>query len=217
MAGRSTCGGRAAKGPGELTPSILPDRPNGFARVRKTAPHGERRPVNTTVTAALAIGALVVLAAALALRLSDRLGLPSLLLYLALGLALGEGGLGVDFENAALTPDLGGAALVVILAAGGLTTRWGSARGAIGPGLALSTVGVVVSVSVTAAAAAWLVGLPWGTAVLIAAVVSSTDAPPVFATLRRLPLPRRLTAALEVESGLNDAPVILLVLAVSEN
>jgi potassium/hydrogen antiporter len=173
--------------------------------------------VNTTVIVALAIGALVVLVAAVALRLADRLGLPSLLLYLALGLALGEGGLGVDFENAVLTQNLGVAALVVILAEGGLTTRWANARRAIGPGLALSTVGVAVSVSVTAAAAAWLLGLPWGTAVLIAAVVSSTDAAAVFATLRRLPLPRRMTAALEVESGLNDAPVILLVLAVSEH
>ena len=172
--------------------------------------------MNTTVIVALAIGALVVLVAAVALRLADRLGLPSLLLYLALGLALGEGGLGVDFENAVLTQNLGVAALVVILAEGGLTTRWANARRAIGPGLALSTVGVAVSVSVTASAAAWLLGLPWGTAVLIAAVVSSTDAAAVFATLRRLPLPRRVTAALEVESGLNDAPVILLVLAVSE-
>ena len=120
--------------------------------------------MNTAVIVALAIGALVVLVAAVALRLADRLGLPSLLLYLALGLALGEGGLGVDFENAVLTQNLGVAALVVILAEGGLTTRWANARRAIGPGLALSTVGVAVSVSVTASAAAWLLGLPWGTA-----------------------------------------------------
>jgi cell volume regulation protein A len=172
--------------------------------------------VNTTVILALAIGSLVVLVAAVALRLADRLGLPSLLLYLALGVALGESGLGVDFENAALTQNLGVAALVVILAEGGLTTRWADARRAIGPGVALSTIGVVVSVSITAAAAAWLLDLPWGLAVLLGAVVSSTDAAAVFATLRRLPLPRRMTAALEVESGLNDAPVILLVLAVSD-
>jgi potassium/hydrogen antiporter len=173
--------------------------------------------VNPHVTAALAVGSIVVLVAAVALRLADRLGLPSLLLYLALGLALGKGGLGVQFENAALTQNLGVAALVVILAEGGLTTRWANARRAIGPGVALSTVGVLVSVSVTAAAGAWLLDLSWGTAVLIGAVVSSTDAAAVFATLRRLPLPRRMTATLEVESGLNDAPVILLVLAVSEH
>jgi cell volume regulation protein A len=168
--------------------------------------------VNTTVTVALAIGAVVVLVAAVALRVADRVGLPSLLLYLALGVALGEIGFGVEFENVSLTQTLGVAALVVILAEGGLTTRWGDVRRAIGPGLALSTIGVAVSVVTTAAIAVWLLHLSWGLALLLGAVVSSTDAAAVFATLRRLPLPRRMAASLEVESGLNDAPVILLVM-----
>ena len=172
--------------------------------------------MNTTVTVALAVGALVVLVAAVAVRLADRVGLPSLLLYLALGLALGEGGLGVDFEDFSLTQTLGVAALVVILAEGGLTTRWGDVRRAIGPGLTLATVGVVISVGVTAAIAVWLLGFGWDFALLLGAVISSTDAAAVFATLRRLPLPRRMAAALEAESGLNDAPVILLVVALAE-
>jgi cell volume regulation protein A len=167
--------------------------------------------VNTTVIVALAVGALVVLVAAVALRLADRVGLPSLLLYLALGIALGEGGLGVQFEDFSLTQTLGVAALVVILAEGGLTTRWGDVRRAIGPGLLLATVGVAVSVVVTAGIAVWLLDFSWGYALLLGAVISSTDAAAVFATLRRLPLPRRMAAALEAESGLNDAPVILLV------
>jgi potassium/hydrogen antiporter len=173
--------------------------------------------VNTTVTVALAVGALVVLVAAVALRLADRLGLPSLLLYLALGLVLGEGGPGnIEFEDVQLTQTLGVAALIVILAEGGLTTRWADVRRAIGPGIALSTVGVVVSVAVVAGVAVWLLDFSWPFALLLGAVVTSTDAAAVFATLRRLPLPRRMAAALEVESGLNDAPVILLVLAMSE-
>ena len=167
--------------------------------------------MNTTVTVALAIGALVVLVAAVALRVADRAGLPSLLLYLALGIALGESGLGVQFEDYRLTHTLGYAALVVILAEGGLTTRWADVRRAIGPGVALSTVGVAVSVGVTAAVGVLVLGFDWGLALLLAAVISSTDAAAVFATLRRLPLPRRLAASLEAESGLNDAPVILLV------
>ncbi|MGY1711384.1 potassium/proton antiporter [Geodermatophilus sp. SYSU D00758] len=171
--------------------------------------------MNTTVTLALAIGALVVLVAAVALRLADRVGLPGLLLYLALGLLLGESGLGIEFEDVDLTQTLGVAALVVILAEGGLTTRWGDLRRAVGPGLTLATVGVAVSVGVTAAISVWLLDLSWGFAVLLAAVVSSTDAAAVFATLRRLPLPRRLAASLEAESGLNDAPVILLVTVLS--
>jgi cell volume regulation protein A len=172
--------------------------------------------VNTTVTVALAVGALVVLVAAVALRLADRVGLPSLLLYLALGVALGENGLGVDFEDFSLTQTLGVAALVVILAEGGLTTRWGDVRRAIGPGLSLATVGVAVSVGVTAAITVWLLDFSWGFALLLGAVISSTDAAAVFATLRRLPLPRRMAAALEAESGLNDAPVILLVAVLAD-
>jgi cell volume regulation protein A len=173
--------------------------------------------VNTTVTIALAIGALVVLVAAVALRLADRLGLPSLLLYLALGVALGENGLGnIEFEDVALTQTLGVAALVVILAEGGLTARWSDVRRAIGPGIALATIGVVVSVAVVAAVSVWLLDFSWPFALLLGAVVSSTDAAAVFATLRRLPLPRRMAAALEMESGLNDAPSILLVLVLSD-
>ncbi|KGH44511.1 potassium transporter [Modestobacter caceresii] len=172
--------------------------------------------MNTTITVALALGALVVLVAAVALRLADRLGLPSLLIYLALGMAIGESGLGVQFDDVQLTQTLGVAALVVILAEGGLTTRWSDLRRAIGPGLTLATVGVAVSITVTAAVTVWLLGYTWGFAILLAAVISSTDAAAVFATLRRLPLPRRLAASLEAESGLNDAPVILLVLVLSE-
>jgi cell volume regulation protein A len=172
--------------------------------------------MNTTVTVGLAIGALVVLVAAVALRLADRIGLPSLLLYLALGVVLGEGGLGVEFEDVELTQTLGVAALVVILAEGGLTTRWADVRRAIGPGIALATIGVVVSVGVVGLVAVLLLDFSWPLALLLGAVVTSTDAAAVFATLRRLPLPRRMAAALEMESGLNDAPVILLVLAMSD-
>ena len=172
--------------------------------------------MSTTVTVALAVGALVVLTAALALRLSDKLGLPALLIYLALGVALGESGAGVQFEDVGLTQTLGVAALVVILAEGGLTTRWSDVRRAVGPGLTLATIGVVVSIVATAAVAVWLLDFSWTFALLLGAVVSSTDAAAVFATLRRLPLPRRMAAALEMESGLNDAPVILLVLVLSE-
>lgn len=172
--------------------------------------------MSTTVTVALAVGALVVLTAAVALRLSDRLGLPALLLYLALGVGLGESGLGVQFEDVDLTQTLGVAALVVILAEGGLTTRWSDVRRAVGPGLSLATVGVLVSVAATASVAVWLLGFAWADALLLGAVVSSTDAAAVFSSLRRLPLPRRVAASLEMESGLNDAPVILLVLVLSE-
>ncbi|MCP2256979.1 cell volume regulation protein A [Streptoalloteichus tenebrarius] len=166
----------------------------------------------TGLSAVLGIGAAVVLLAVLAVQVSVRLGLPSLLLYLGIGLLLGEAGLGIRFEDAPLTQALGIAALVLILAEGGLTTRWRAVRPALGIGLALSTVAVVVSVGVTGAALHLLLDLDWRTALLWGAVLSSTDAAAVFSVLRGVGVGRRLAGALELESGLNDAPVFLAVI-----
>ena len=163
----------------------------------------------------LLLGALVMLAAILAVRVSVGVGLPSLLLYLLMGVLLGEEGLGIEFEDANVAHALGFAALVLILAEGGLTTQWGEIRPVMKHGVALATVGVAVSVTVMAAGAHYLFGLDWQLAVLLGAVTSPTDAAAVFSVLRRVPLPRQLTGVLEAESGLNDAPTVLLVTLVS--
>lgn len=165
------------------------------------------------LTRVLLLGSLVLLVAVAAVRLSVRSGLPSLLIYLAIGLAIGNAGLGIEFDNAAITRVLGYAALVLILAEGGLTTKWGNIRRAVAPAAVLSTVGVAVSVLVVAVAAHWLLSLSWPLALLIGAIVTSTDAAAVFAVLRNVPLPRRLAGTLEAESGFNDAPVVILVVA----
>lgn len=164
---------------------------------------------------ALLVGAAVLLVAVGAVRVSARLGLPSLLVYLALGVAVGESGLGVRFDDAELTRALGFCALIVIIAEGGLTARWSTLRPVLGVAAALATVGVVVSVAVVGVAIHLLLGLDWRLALLYGAVLSSTDAAAVFATLRRLRLPPRLVAVLEAESGMNDAPAVLLVVLLS--
>ncbi|MGP4113392.1 potassium/proton antiporter [Streptomyces sp. 4N509B] len=164
----------------------------------------------------LLAGALVLLVAVVAVRVTTHSGLPSLLLYLAIGMGLGEDGLGVEFDDAELTRVLGYAALVVILAEGGLSTRWRDIRPGIPAAGLLATVGVGVSVLVTAAGAHLLVGLSWETSLVLGAVLSSTDAAAVFSVLRRVRLPRRLSGVLEAESGFNDAPVVILVVALSE-
>ncbi|MGC4811870.1 potassium/proton antiporter [Micromonospora sp. DT228] len=164
---------------------------------------------------ALLLGAAVLLVAVGAVRLSTRLGVPSLLVYLALGVAIGEGGLGIRFDDVELTRTLGFCALIVIIAEGGLTARWSTLRPVLGLASALSTVGVVVSIVVVGVAVHLLLGLDWRLALLYGAVLSSTDAAAVFATLRRLRLPPRLVATLEAESGMNDAPVVLLVVLLS--
>lgn len=161
---------------------------------------------------ALLIASAVLLVAVGAVRLSTRLGVPSLLVYLALGVAIGEAGLGIQFENAALTRTLGMAALVLIIAEGGLTARWATLRPVLPISVALSTVGVAVSVATVGAVVHYVLDLDWRLALLFGAVLSSTDAAAVFSTLRRLRLRRRLVAMLEAESGINDAPAVLLVL-----
>lgn len=165
----------------------------------------------------LLIGAVVVLVGVLAVRVASRVGLPSLLIYLGLGLILGESGLGIEFENAELTQVLGLTALAIILAEGGLTTRWSAARPILVQGVVLSTVGVGVSVTITAGVAMLVFAVDLPTALLFGAVVSSTDAAAVFTSLRRLGLPARVTGTLELESGFNDAPAVLLVVALSES
>ncbi|WTV68419.1 potassium/proton antiporter [Streptomyces sp. NBC_00029] len=159
---------------------------------------------------------LVLLVAVAAVRISSRSGLPSLLIYLGIGIAIGQDGIGnVVFDNAELTQVIGYAALVVILAEGGLGTKWKEIKPALPAAVVLSLVGVAVSVGVTAAGAHYLVGLEWRQALLIGAVVSSTDAAAVFSVLRKVPLPSRITGVLEAESGFNDAPVVILVVAFS--
>jgi cell volume regulation protein A len=160
---------------------------------------------------ALLVGAAVLLVAVAAVRLSTRLGLPSLLVYLLIGMVLGESGFGIRFDDAELTRTLGFCALILIIAEGGLTARWSTLRPVLGLSATLATLGVAVSIAVVGVAVHLVLGLDWRLALLYGAVLSSTDAAAVFATLRRLRLPPRLVATLEAESGMNDAPVVLLV------
>ncbi|TQL70745.1 cell volume regulation protein A [Nocardioides albertanoniae] len=157
------------------------------------------------------VGSMVTLLAILAVRVSTKAGLPSLLIYLLMGVLLGDSVLGIRFDDAALAHALGFAALALILAEGGLTTTWNDVRPAFKLGLTLATLGVVVSIGIVAVGAHYLLGLPWQLAFLLGAVTSPTDAAAVFSVLRVVPLPKRLTGVLEAESGLNDAPTVVIV------
>ncbi|GLW12038.1 K+/H+ antiporter [Microtetraspora sp. NBRC 13810] len=164
----------------------------------------------------LLLGAAVVIAAVISVRFAHRSGLPSLLIFLALGLLLGESGLGIQFENAALAQQIGLSALALILAEGGLTTSWRQVRSAVPTALVMATVGVAVSIVVVALAVERLLGEDWRTALVLGAVLASTDAAAVFSVLRRLPLPPRLAGILEAESGFNDAPTVIVVVLLSQ-
>jgi len=167
------------------------------------------------VDLALLIGAVVLLVSVVAVRLSARLGLPSLVFYLLLGIVIGESGLGIQFEDVELTRILGFVALVLIIAEGGLTTRLSVLRPVLAPAAMLATLGVFVSASVVGVLVHLLLDLPWQLALLYGAVLSSTDAAAVFSTLRRVRIIPRLGAVLEAESGVNDAPAVILVATLS--
>lgn len=163
----------------------------------------------------LLLGAVVLIAAIISARIGSRLGLPSLLLFLGLGMVMGDSGLGLSFNDATLARDLGFGALVLILAEGGMTTRWIDIRPSARIAAVLSTVGIGVSVGLMTLFAHYVLGLPIWVAVLLGAVTSPTDAAAVFSVLRNVSIPHRLRGALEAESGLNDAPTVLLVMLAS--
>ncbi|WFF32556.1 potassium/proton antiporter [Propionibacterium freudenreichii] len=161
----------------------------------------------------LLLGSAVALVAVAAARLGSRAGVPALLLFLFVGIGLGSSGLGIDFSDATMAHNLGFAALVLILAEGGLTTKWSSVKPVLGMGLMLATVGSLVTIAVVGLFGYFVLGLPRSVAFLFGAVVAPTDAAAVFAVLRAVPLPPTVRAALEAESGFNDAPTVLLVIA----
>jgi cell volume regulation protein A len=159
----------------------------------------------------LLIGGLVLLASIVGTRVASRVGFPSLLLFLLVGVVVGEDGLGLQFDDVELARNIGTAALAVILVEGGLTTRFSDIRKVLAPAAALATIGVVISTVVTAVGARLLLGIDWQLALLLGAIVSSTDAAAVFSVLRVLPLPQRVAGLLEAESGFNDASAAILV------
>jgi len=160
----------------------------------------------------LVVGAVLAASVLLALG-AARTGLPVLVAFLALGMVLGSDGPGgIDFDDAKLAREVGIIGLALILYEGGLQTSWRRLRQVAVPAALLSTVGVVVSALLTAVAARALFDFSWLEACLLGAVVSSTDAAAVFATLRFTHIRRRVARTLEAESGGNDPMAIALTL-----
>ena len=135
-----------------------------------------------TLELAVLLVASVLLVSLGAARIGSRLGLPVLLLFLAMGLGLGAI---YPFNNASLAHDLGFAALVLILGEGGYTTRWREIRPALGAAGLLATLGVMVSIGAMAAFGHYVLGLDLATATILGAVTAPTDSAAIFAVLRR--------------------------------
>ena len=170
-------------------------------------------PVDLLILTAAALLVAGVLAAAFA----TRLRLPALLLFLAVGMAIGDDGLDwISLSDPAVAQTAGVLALVVILFEGGLTTPRADLRRSGLAGVGLATVGVLLTAGTVAAAVLAVTDATPMTAALVGAVVSSTDAAAVFSMLRRFPLPRRITSILRIESGANDPMAVLLTIGLLE-
>jgi len=158
----------------------------------------------------LAVGAVLCASVLVALG-AARTGVPVLVAFLVLGMLLGSDGPGgIEFDDAELARQVGIVGLVLILFEGGLQTSWRRLRSVAVPAALLSTVGVVVTAVLTGTAAHVLFDLTWLEAILLGAVVASTDAAAVFATLRFTHIRRRVARTLEAESGGNDPMAIAL-------
>jgi potassium/hydrogen antiporter len=146
--------------------------------------------------------------------LARRFGAPLLLVFLVLGMLLGEDGLGFVFDDYQATYTLGSLALAIILFDGGLRTQLAAMRGALAPAAMLATVGVVITAALTALGAHWLLHLDIPSSLLLGAIVASTDAAAVFFLLHAngLHLQRRVGSTLEIESGSNDPAAVFLTL-----
>jgi len=157
-----------------------------------------------------------LLVSVLASKISDRFGIPALLMFLVLGMLAGSDGPGgIYFDDPALTQSIGIIALNLILFAGGLDTQWNDVRSVLKYGIALSTLGVLITAIVVGITAQYLLGFTLLQGLLLGAIVSSTDAAAVFSILRSrsLGLKGKLRPLLELESGSNDPMAVFLTIS----
>ena len=149
--------------------------------------------------------------------LADRVRIPGLLLFLALGMVAGSEGIGgIEFDDAELARTLGTIALVLILFEGGLSAGWPEIRPVLGTAASLATVGTVATACIAGLAAHWIFGLTVLEGMLVGAAIAATDSAAIFAVLRRSTLEKRLARSLEGESGMNDPVALLLVIGFIE-
>ncbi|SDP74529.1 potassium/proton antiporter, CPA1 family [Litchfieldia salsa] len=155
--------------------------------------------------------ALLLIIGVISTKFSTRVGVPALVLFIAVGMLFGSDGLGlIHFDNPKLAQLIGVIALIVILFEGGLQTKWTAVKPVLVPSLSLATIGVLITTSLVAVAAYLVFDISWFEAFLFGSIVGSTDAAAVFAVLKGQNIDNRLESTLEVESGTNDPMAVFL-------